>query len=378
MKKIIFTGICMVPTLVLANNLSDTETQNVAHSSSLPNKKNTFELNANIKYIHASWDSGISVDDSKAVEPRLTYETESIAVQEASIEANLFSKPIFNFYKLKTNGTQEQAKALLKNTNANAAIDGFGFKANAEALIKLFNIHSKFLSTLLSYQIVYRDETYYGTATANKKLVYWYTTAETAKEGEGADYFEKGDALSFRTDFKHVEHSISLDYLNENKEKFVRLGYYETKYKKPAYMGNQAENDDGDKFDIFEKVTYETKGLMLSVKNFDGSKHQGVNYNVALYYGLSNEMSANGYALTDGLAENETLDYTAVYLDYSYKWNMIQTQHNRLYFTLGGSIDYKNWSISDNSQSSDDSNSIDLEEERLYKMYMELNYRFSI
>jgi hypothetical protein len=338
-----------------------------------------FELNANIKYIHASWDSGISADDPNAVEPRLTYETESITVQETSVEVNVYGKQFIDFNRLKTNGTKEQAKALVKNTDPTAAIDGFGFKANAEALIEFFNIHNDFLSTLLSYQIVYRDETYYGTATANKKLVYWYTTESTAKEGEGADYFEKGDTMSFRTDFKHVEHSISLDYLNKNVDKFVRLGYYETKYKKPAYMGSVAKNSAGEYFDIFEKVTYETKGLMASVKNFNGSKHRGANYHAILYYGLSNEMSANGYALTDGLAENETLDYTAVYLDYSYKWNMVQTKHNKLYFTLGGSVDYKKWSISDNSDSSDDdSNSLGLEEEKLYKMYMELSYRFSI
>lgn len=368
----------ILPTILSASNL-DSKFKTVKEiyndAKYLNRDKPKVELEASVNAAFATWDSGLQ-DNTTGSDPKVEYNTESINYIETKVNAKVLNRQLFSYYKLSSSGTEEQTDSLRKNTSANAGISGYGLSFSPEFLIDTLDIDNRVLQTALTYTVKYRDEMYYGTATAKEDLVYWYSTNSTGTEGLDYNALDKNDKLSFKTEFKHLEHTVSLKYLKKMQRQRAkgidyRIGYFETKYTKPAYMGYKVS---GSNKSIIEQVEYNTKGLVLNVSNFQGAKKDRHNFLASLYYGFSNDMTANGNSTSNNLSKNQSLDYSAIFIDYSYKYNMLNNKYNKLYILGGGSMDYKKWSISNTQNDA----TYDLEAEKLYKLYAELSYKFSL
>jgi len=370
-KKQLLLSLALAPLLLNADGLENAIKSGGKIYNQYDDKASIVQLDASVNSAFAGWNSGLK--DKKA---RLTYDTESISYIETKLDLSIKGYHAFSFNNFKSSGTEDQTKALKRNTSANAGLDGLGFVFSPEFVLGLKNFNNQYVNTALSYRIKYRDESYYGTAKANEDLIYWYTDSMSGTEGVDYDRLNSGDKLSFKTDFKHTEHSVSLKYLDKFKQTKtklngmdMRIGYYESKYVKPAFMGYTAGG-----LDVVEAVEYNTKGLFLNLSNYEGVKKDKHNINASLYLGLSNDMTSNGNSTSANLAEDSTLDYSAIFVDYSYKHKILNNKDNKLYVLGGGSVDYKKWSVSNSKNDT----SFDLDAETLYKVYVELNYRFTI
>ena len=324
-------------------------------------------IDAEAKYAQSFWDPGLSDEDPNNSSHIITYDTEGLGFYQLKLDVGYSGSSIFTYSKLSTiTGTQNQEELLAINQSAEGGVDGYTMGFSPEAIVEKLGIDNKYINTALTYRFEITDNAFFGVATAEQNLFY-YTNSSYGTP------IAKGDIISFKTTFKEQRHTVSskfLDGVNTVPNSYMRFGLYRSEWTKPTSMGNQSTSG----YPAIEMAEYSTTGLTLVYTNYQGTKVNGLNYDMTLDYGFDNSFTSYNSDAGANLAEEESLAYAAVKLDVSYKYMPINTKYQRLSFIFGGSVDWKQWSISDGNEDTED---LKLDAETLYAVYSSVEYRFA-
>ena len=326
-------------------------------------------IDANAKAGTSFWDPGLSDEDPKNTKHIISYDTEGLSYYELNLNIGYSGSSIFTYSKLSSfTQTQNQQDLLATNKSAEGGVDGYTMGFSPEAIVEKLGIDNRYINTALTYRFQITDNAFYGVATAEQNLVY-------ADENGRISGLYKDDIISFKTTFKEQRHTVSSKYLENARagEAYMRFGLYKSEWTKPTSMGNRYYPDTGGSYPAIEMAEYTTTGLTLVYTNYEGTKVDGLNYDLTLDYGFDNSFTSYYSDAEDQVGEEESLSYAAMKIDTSYKWVPMKNKYQTLSFIFGASVDWKQWGISDGNENTED---VKLDAETLYALYTTVEFRF--
>jgi len=323
-------------------------------------------IDAKAKAGSSFWNPGLSDEDPKSSKDIIDYETEGLSYYDVSFNLGYSGTSIFSYTKLASfTKTENQEELLATNKSAESGVDGYTMGFSLEAIVKKLGIHNSLVNTALTYRFEMTDTSFFGVATAQQDLYYYINS-------DSGIAIAEGETISFKTTFKEQRHTVASKYLMKRRGKnaYMRMGVYKSEWTKPTSFGNRSK----DGHPAIEMAEYSTTGLTLVYTNYEGSKVDGLNFDFTLDYGFDNTFKSFNSDASENLDEDESLTYGAVKIDTSYKWVPIKSKYQTLAFIIGASMDFKQWSISDGDDNSD--NDVKLDAETLYAVYSSISYRF--
>ncbi len=323
-------------------------------------------IDAKAKAGSSFWDPGLSDEDPKSSTDIISYQTEGLSYYDVSVNLGYSGTSIFSYSKLASfTETENQQELLATNKSAESGVDGYTMGFSLEAIVKKLGIRNSIVNTALTYRFEMTDTAFFGVATAEQDI-YYYTNSEYG------DLINEGKTISFKTTFKEQRHTVASKYLMKRtaKDAYLRMGLYKSEWTKPTSFGNRSS----DGKPAIEMAEYSTTGITLVYTNYEGSKVDGLNFDFTLDYGLDNTFKSFNSDASANLGEEESLAYGAVKIDSSYKWVPIKSKYSTLSFIIGASMDFKQWSIADGDDDSD--NNVKLDAETLYALYSSVEFRF--
>jgi len=348
------------------NLISTKNSYNDIDNSKTKNWNNSkIYIDANVKAGTSFWNPGLSDEDPRNSDHIITYETEGLSYYELNVNIGYSGSSIFSYSKLSSfNKTENQQDLLATNQSAEGEVDGYTMGFSPEAIVEKLGIDNKYINTALTYRFQITDNAFYGVATAEQDIVY-------ADENGIFSGLFKDDIVSFKTTFKEQRHTVSSKYLDSKYgqgDSYMRFGLYQSEWIKPTSMGNRFGS-----VPVIEMAEYTTTGLTFVYTNYESTKVDGLNYDITIDYGFDNSFTSYHSDADDQVGEEESLTYTAVKIDASYKWVPIKNKYQTLAFIFGASVDWKQWGIGDGNENTED---IKLDAEKLYALYTTVEFCF--
>lgn len=315
------------------------------------------------------WSPGLGEEDPNNSESIIKYKTEGLGYYNLKLDIGYDAHSIFTYKKLSSFVQSENQQELLKsNGEKESGIDGYTVGISPEALVSVLDLDkgailSKIVNTVLSYRFEMTDTAFFGAAIAQDDIVYQGDLDTNTS-------ISQGDSVNFKTTFKEQRHTVSSRHIMKPDKGFARIGVYSSEWSKPTSLGNYTTGGDP----LIELAEYTSKGITLVYSNYQGTKLEGLNFEFGVDYGLDNSFTTVKSNPEDTLTENESLAYSAMKADISYKYIALDTKYQRLSLIIGATYDNKSWSISD---ADSDAANVKLDEDTLSSIYGSIRYRFA-
>ncbi len=346
-----------------------------AINGNFDNKNFNFDINTGVDLTY--WNPGF--DEDKVVK----FTTEGMKTYHVGANFTYNDKSMLALqYERPFDGTKNQLEIFKANMKQNSGIERFTGEVKLDPLADLLFPDSLLLRKILSVEYRYSRERFFGEVTAQREIAYIPKDAivdHVKRTITGSKSVSAGEKLDFRTEFINQEISIPLVSLDMKKtvnyngrvEKIsffredFRVGYFNFQWSRPSH----GTDDTLAGKPIISDTTFKSQGYYLSFETQDPGS-PGFNLDWLVRIGLGGEVD-------NAFHYNKS--------DVSFVGMSINTWYNH-YFnsrnggpaaTFGFLFDWRRMNVDEKTtEASTSTVRIMNEQEKLYKVYLNLIYRF--
>ena len=313
----------------------------------------TFYIDANLKSSQGFWDVGLSEEEPNNSLNVIKYDTEGLGYYHASIDVGIDNYSIFKYTKLNSfSNSEHQQDLLVSNQTQTQSLDGYSFILSPLVLTDILNISNRWIQLALTWEFKYTTNAFYATGTAQRDLYYYTNNTESS-------YIPSQSNISFKTTFEDQRHLFTAKI----GKSFWKIGVYQSTWERPATSGEYTNGNPN-----VELTKYSSKGLSFVYSSYANLKGKGFNGSISFDYGIDNSLEYS----KAGKPDYNSLGYVAYTMDFSYKIVSISTPKNTLSFEMGGTLNSRTWSVSNN----DKQNPIIIDGDTIYSLYGSVEYFF--
>jgi len=339
------------------------------------NENFRFDINTGLDL--SFWKPGF--DDDKVVK----FSTEGIKTYHVGTNFAYRGKTLLGLrYERPVDETNKQEEILSVNTSQKAGLEKFIGGVKLDSLADLLFPDNMLLKKIFSVEYRYTKECFFGEVTAQRNLEYLPKDAvvdPVKRIIAGSVPVSAGETLAFRTEF--INQEISLPLISMNMQKTInyngrveevsyfredlRAGYFNFKWNRPSH----GTYDTLAGKPIISDTTFNAQGIFLAFETQDPDA-PGLNLDWVVRNGLSGEVdNAFHYKKSD-------VTFAGISINSWYN-HYFSGRRDRFAATIGFLFDWRRINIDVNGPETSTSTDRVLEEqEKLYKVYLNLLYRF--
>lgn len=312
--------------------------------------------------VFSFWKPGLDGEDI------ITYDTSGMKAYQLNGNIYILGQSISMFnYESPFNKSDEQNSMINANKNEDKSgveqfVGGIRLYPLAQSLFGDNNL----VVAIFAVKYKYTRERYFGKVTSDQDFAFVSKSANynpTTNTISGVNIIQKGETLSFQTDFVESEITIGGPLKKSTSQEF-RFGYFQSEWTRPSH-GDKATFES---YPIITESTFKVKGIVASFNTVNEAQ-PGPNLDLMIKLGITGEVE-NAFNYSD-----QSIAYLDFGLNFWYNYYFSRNRDKGFFLKIGGSFDQRRLVVDDKETA--ETNYVKFEDEdRLYKLYANIAYGF--